>query len=186
MNTHLSPNVFGTTNTNMPNNVKTATDQDMTKTTTNQKPTSPPNNLTPTQTTMFRPDLHKDSNSRSLPTSTSPTCPKAIDSSAKQKHSLAIYSNNIQGFAKRKHFHSPWAGNTANNRGAKGGVGIILSKDLVNLWIKSGSKIICGGTSIGDTMRFMQVDVKLNPFLAKSTQVCVCTCLLFCVVLVST
>ena len=188
MNAHLSPNVFGTTHTNTPNNVKATTDQDMTTTTMIQKPTSPPNNLIPTQTSMVIPNLHEDGNSRSLPTSTSPTCPKAIDSSAKQKHSLTVYSHNVQGLKGEEKLewitrimdsknldayiiqethllgdytttlpkgnilihHGP---ETQPTRGAKGGVGIILSKDLVYLGIKSQSKIIHGETLIGIHVR---------------------------------
>ncbi len=48
------------------------------------------------------------------------------------------------------------------HQGAKGGVGVILSPELANYWNNKKSKLLIGGTSVGETTRFMSVNIELK------------------------
>jgi hypothetical protein len=48
------------------------------------------------------------------------------------------------------------------HQGAKGGVGVILSPELANHWIKGKDKMVKGGLSSGGTTTFMCVNIKLK------------------------
>ncbi len=53
------------------------------------------------------------------------------------------------------------------HQGAKGGVGVILSPQLAKRKMKK--KLLNGGTSVGETTRFMSISIKLNK-LAKTSK----------------